>query len=98
MTLFGSRGGAAGTTPARSLARTVCKPAGAAASKEFVSAGRGTRSVGSAHHGAWWLAGGQSPPYKEPIMARSLWVLIAAAGKPLLLARTLRALAACAKP
>jgi len=31
-------------------------------------------------------------------MARSLWVLIAAAGKPQLLARTLRSLAACHKP
>jgi glycosyltransferase involved in cell wall biosynthesis len=31
-------------------------------------------------------------------MAHSLWVLIAAAGKPLLLGRTLRSLAACVKP
>jgi GT2 family glycosyltransferase len=35
---------------------------------------------------------------KRIAMARSLWVLIAAAGKPLLLARTLRSLADCAMP
>ena len=31
-------------------------------------------------------------------MAQSLWVLIAAAGKPALLSRTLRSLATCHKP
>ena len=31
-------------------------------------------------------------------MAQSMWVLIAAAGKPELLGRTLRSLAACHKP